>query len=91
MDSSSSSSSSKKYDVFLSFRKEDTGRTFVSHLYRSLHQKGIRTYRDQNQQTGEGRRMSDEEASLGYRGVSYGRRCDIGELRLFRLVLGRTR
>lgn len=35
--------------------------------------------------------MSDEEASLGYRGVSYGRRCDIGELRLFRLVLGRTR
>ncbi|CAN6844913.1 unnamed protein product [Brassica oleracea] len=89
MDSSSSSSSSKKYDVFLSFRKEDTGRTFVSHLYRSLHQKGIRTYRDQNQQTGEGRRMSDEEASLGYRGVSYGRRCDIGELRLFRLELSR--
>ncbi|KAJ0232055.1 NB-ARC domain-containing protein [Hirschfeldia incana] len=58
--SSSSSSSSKKYDVFLSFRKEDTGRTFVSHLYRSLHQKGVRTYRDQNQQTGEGARMSDE-------------------------------
>lgn len=58
---SSSSSSSNKYDMFLNFRKEDTGRTFVSHLYRLLDQKGVRTYRDQNQLAGEERgRMSDE-------------------------------
>jgi len=41
--------------VFLSFRREDTGRTFVSHLYRSLDQKRIRTYKDVNQQTRDGR------------------------------------
>ncbi|XP_010428189.1 PREDICTED: probable disease resistance protein RPP1 [Camelina sativa] len=37
--------------VFLSFREEDTGRTFVSHLYRSLDQKQIQTNKDENQQT----------------------------------------
>ncbi|KAG7589921.1 Toll/interleukin-1 receptor homology (TIR) domain [Arabidopsis suecica] len=47
MDSSSS--------VFLSCRREDTGRTFVSHLFRSLDQKRIRTYKDVNQQTRDGR------------------------------------
>ncbi|KAL0800724.1 hypothetical protein Bca101_055899 [Brassica carinata] len=42
--------------VFLSFRKEDTGRTFVSHLYRSLDQKRIPTYKDdQNQEARDGR------------------------------------
>ena len=46
--SSSSSSSSKrgKYDVFLSFRGEDTRKKFTDHLYRALEQKGISTFRD---------------------------------------------
>ncbi|KFK41714.1 hypothetical protein AALP_AA2G163900 [Arabis alpina] len=51
----SPSSKSPKYEVFLSFRRQDTRRTFVSHLYRALDQEGIRTYRDENQQTGDGR------------------------------------
>ncbi|GJT10229.1 Toll/interleukin-1 receptor domain-containing protein [Tanacetum coccineum] len=34
-----------KYDVFLSFRGEDTN-NFVGHLYDALQQKGIRTYKD---------------------------------------------
>nr|XP_043623675.1 disease resistance protein RUN1-like [Erigeron canadensis] len=57
MASSSSSSSSKysiskshpssfSYDVFLSFRGEDTRKTFTDHLYRGLRQAGIRTFRD---------------------------------------------
>ncbi|XP_054782077.1 disease resistance protein RUN1-like [Prosopis cineraria] len=47
--SSSSSSSSlppKKHDVFLSFRGEDTRRSFTSHLHTALCQRGIRTYID---------------------------------------------
>ncbi|XP_030932985.1 TMV resistance protein N-like isoform X2 [Quercus lobata] len=46
--SSSSSSSSKggKYDVFLSFRGEDTRKKFTDHLYRALEQKGISTFKD---------------------------------------------
>lgn len=44
-----------KYDVFLSFREADTRRTFVSHVIRSLNQKGIRTYKDENQPRGDGR------------------------------------
>ena len=43
---SCSSSSSEKYDVFLSFRGEDTHRNFVSHLYTALLQKQIKTYKD---------------------------------------------
>ncbi|KAI3515232.1 hypothetical protein L1887_14029 [Cichorium endivia] len=54
MASSSSSSSSVlalssqlwKYHVFLSFRGEDTRKTFVDHLYTSLVQQGIYTYKD---------------------------------------------
>ncbi|XP_054813454.1 putative disease resistance protein At4g11170 [Prosopis cineraria] len=34
------------YDVFLSFRGEDTRLTFVGHLYDSLRQRGIRTFFD---------------------------------------------
>ncbi|KAL8192666.1 hypothetical protein R6Q57_027851 [Mikania cordata] len=37
---------SKGYDVFLSFRGEDTRTGFTSHLYEALIQKGIRTYKD---------------------------------------------
>ncbi|GKE65050.1 Toll/interleukin-1 receptor domain-containing protein, partial [Tanacetum coccineum] len=48
MASSSSSSSfrSWKYDVFLSFRGEDTRKTFVDHLYKALEDRLVRTYKD---------------------------------------------
>ena len=51
MDSKSSSSSSSssrkwKYDVFLSFRGEDTCKSFTDHLYASLKQKGVFTFKD---------------------------------------------
>ncbi|GJZ23761.1 Toll/interleukin-1 receptor domain-containing protein [Tanacetum coccineum] len=46
MTSSSSSSGSYVYDVFLSFRGEDTRKTFVDHLYSALEQRLIRTYKD---------------------------------------------
>ncbi|CAH1431589.1 unnamed protein product [Lactuca virosa] len=35
-----------KYDVFLSFRGEDTRKSFVDHLYSALEQKGVYTYKD---------------------------------------------
>ncbi|XP_042966079.1 disease resistance protein RPV1-like isoform X2 [Carya illinoinensis] len=35
-----------KYDVFLSFRGEDTRNNFTAHLYAALVQRGINTYRD---------------------------------------------
>ncbi|XP_028124078.1 TMV resistance protein N-like [Camellia sinensis] len=48
--SSSSSSSSHPvqwtYDVFLSFRGEDTRDNFLSHLYKELNRKGINTFID---------------------------------------------
>ena len=45
--SSPSSSSRKwKYDVFLSFRGEDTRKSFIDHLYTTLKQKGIFGFRD---------------------------------------------
>ena len=44
--SSYASSSSWKYDVFLSFRGKDTRNTFTDHLYDALSQKGIKTFRD---------------------------------------------
>ncbi|XP_060201568.1 disease resistance protein RPV1-like isoform X2 [Lycium barbarum] len=40
------SASSHKYHVFLSFRGEDTRKTFVDHLYEDLVQVGISTFRD---------------------------------------------
>ncbi|CAL5405352.1 unnamed protein product [Camellia sinensis] len=42
----SSSRSRCTYDVFLSFRGEDTRDNFVSHLYTALAQKGIHTFKD---------------------------------------------
>ncbi|XP_050254268.1 TMV resistance protein N-like [Quercus robur] len=51
MDSNSPSSSFSsgrkwKYDVFLSFRGEDTRKSFTDHLYTTLKQKGIFAFRD---------------------------------------------
>ena len=53
--SSSSSSSSYrapddyKYDVFVSFRGEDTRRNFTDHLYHALTNAGFRTFRDDDE------------------------------------------
>ncbi|PPS15261.1 hypothetical protein GOBAR_AA05333 [Gossypium barbadense] len=44
--STSSSISRKKYDVFLSFRGEDTRKSFTDHLYHALNRTGIVTFRD---------------------------------------------
>ncbi|TYI03677.1 hypothetical protein ES332_A11G357000v1 [Gossypium tomentosum] len=44
--STSSSISRKKYDVFLSFRGEDTPKSFTDHLYHALNRSGIVTFRD---------------------------------------------
>lgn len=43
---SSSLSASEKYDVFLSFRGEDTREKFISHLYAALNRNKIKTYID---------------------------------------------
>ncbi|XP_014499943.1 disease resistance protein TAO1-like [Vigna radiata var. radiata] len=42
-----------KYDVFLSFRGEDTRYNFISHLYDALHRNRIKAYRDDRLQRGE--------------------------------------
>nr|XP_023890990.1 TMV resistance protein N-like [Quercus suber] len=41
--------SSHTYDVFLSFRGEDTRKTFTSHLYNSLKKMKIRTFMDEKE------------------------------------------
>ena len=46
--SSSSTPSIAAYDVFLSFRGEDTRYNFTDHLYQALVNRGIRTFRDDN-------------------------------------------
>jgi len=38
-----------QYDVFLSFRGEDTRNNFTSHLYAALDKKGIKTFRDNDE------------------------------------------
>ena len=42
----SSSSHKWKYDVFLSFKGEDTCKNFTDNLYTTLKQKGVNTFRD---------------------------------------------
>ncbi|CAL8107900.1 unnamed protein product [Prunus armeniaca] len=50
MDASSSSSSKRcKYQVFLSFRGEDTRKGFTGHLHEALSDAGIRTFLDDNE------------------------------------------
>ena len=51
--SSSSSGHRWYYDVFLSFRGEDTRKNFTSHLYKALCDKGINTVIDNDLQRGE--------------------------------------
>ncbi|KAE8703251.1 hypothetical protein F3Y22_tig00110472pilonHSYRG00142 [Hibiscus syriacus] len=54
LSSSSSVSRGKKYDVFLSFRGDDTCRSFTDHLYDALKRSGLVTFRDDEQlETGE--------------------------------------
>ncbi|XP_068323222.1 disease resistance-like protein DSC1 [Pyrus communis] len=43
----------EKYDVFLSFRGEDTRNTFTSHLHAALCRKKIKTYIDDNLERGD--------------------------------------
>ena len=59
--SASSPSSFKrwKYDVFLSFRSEDTSKKFINHLYTGLKQKGISTFRD-NEKLKQGTSIASE-------------------------------
>ena len=49
----SSSTLQWNYDVFLSFRGEETRNSFTSHLYRGLCNKGIKTFIDNDLQRGE--------------------------------------
>ncbi|CAL2238320.1 unnamed protein product [Prunus armeniaca] len=49
----STSSSSSPYDVFLSFRGEDTRTNFTDHLYKALSDKGIYTFIDRELTRGE--------------------------------------
>jgi hypothetical protein len=51
--SSSFSSSIPRWDVFLSFRGEDTRKTFTAHLCAALRQKGIHTFMDDKLRSGE--------------------------------------
>ena len=46
LSTSSSSTFGWKYDVFLSFRGEDTRRSFTDHLYDALKRMDVLTYRD---------------------------------------------
>ncbi|XP_076932791.1 TMV resistance protein N-like [Bidens hawaiensis] len=57
--SASVAQKSFKYDVFLSFRGEDTRKNFVDHLYHALHQKGIITYKD-DEKIQKGERISEQ-------------------------------
>ena len=51
--SSSSTHQPKNFDVFLSFRGEDTRRGFLSHLHKALCQSGIYTFIDNDLPRGE--------------------------------------
>ncbi|KAI4364299.1 hypothetical protein MLD38_020410 [Melastoma candidum] len=65
--SSSPSLSPSKYDVFLSFRGQDTRHTIISHLYHALCQKGIRTFHHRSELKSGDRRDKLFEAIEGSR------------------------
>lgn len=50
---SSSSTHQWKYDLFLSFRGEDTRKSFTDHLHRALRQSGVLTFMDDQLSRGE--------------------------------------
>ena len=50
-----SSSFQRGYDVFLSFRGEDTRNNFTAHLYKELHTKGVKICRIAKENRGENR------------------------------------
>ncbi|KAL7603906.1 hypothetical protein Lser_V15G15869 [Lactuca serriola] len=50
---------SYQYDVFLSFRGEDTRKTFVDHLYAALERSGIHTYKD-DERLHKGKKIDEE-------------------------------
>ena len=50
---SSSTTHHRKYDVFLSFRGEDTRKSFTDHLHQALCRKGIKTFIDDQLRRGE--------------------------------------
>ena len=52
-DSFSSSTRQWDYDVFLSFRGEDTRNGFTGHLFRALCDEGFKTFIDDDLQRGE--------------------------------------
>ncbi|VVA91669.1 unnamed protein product [Arabis nemorensis] len=56
---SSSALGVSKYDVFLSFRGEDTRKTIASHLYAALESRGIVTFKD-DKRLEKGDHISDE-------------------------------
>ncbi|CAI9297643.1 unnamed protein product [Lactuca saligna] len=57
--SSTSPIHSFQYDVFLSFRGEDTRKNFVDHLYLALEQRKISTYKD-DEKIEKGKRISEQ-------------------------------
>lgn len=50
---------SYKYDVFLSFRGEDTRKKFVDHLYVAFERQGIHTYKD-DERLEKGKRINED-------------------------------
>ena len=68
---SSSSDHPWIYDVFVSFRGEDTRRSFVSHLYAALTNAGIRTFLDEEEL------RKSEELGAGLRRAIEGSRISI--------------
>ncbi|GJW82168.1 Toll/interleukin-1 receptor domain-containing protein [Tanacetum coccineum] len=56
--STSASEMRFKYDVFLSFRGEDTRNNFVGHLYQALQRNSIETYKD-DEKIDKGERIND--------------------------------
>ncbi|GJS50643.1 Toll/interleukin-1 receptor domain-containing protein [Tanacetum coccineum] len=57
--SNSSVQNSFRYDVFISFRGEDTRNTIVGHLYEALKQNGIETFKD-NERMKQGKTIDNQ-------------------------------